>query len=71
MAKDEKTTGEEFRGLILDQFKAFFNWLKPNPGEKLSLQIVKFILKIPVVLLMIAASPVLIVVLIFVFLIAL
>lgn len=71
MSDANKTTTDELKELVSEKFEAIVNWLKPTVGENLFLQILKFILKIPVILLLIAASPIVIIVFIIVFLIAL
>lgn len=49
----------------------FWSWLMPTPTDHWSIQILKSIAKVPLVLLLVLCSPVLIVVLLIIFLIAL
>jgi hypothetical protein len=64
---------EDKRGLV-NYIKQWINriktWMKPDPADNPLLQLVKFTLKCFVLLLLIAFSPVILVVLLFVFLIA-
>jgi hypothetical protein len=56
---------------IKDFAQLFLDWLKPDPNDPWYLQTIKIVLKIPVVLFLIVCSPILLVVLVIVFLIAL
>lgn len=66
---------QSFVGVIVSKIKDlvndFWRWLKPNPNDHWLLQILKSIAKLPLVLLLILCSPILIVVLLLIFLIAL
>lgn len=76
LGKNEKSKKEStsfFRGiieLIARILTDFWEWLKPNPVDHWSLQVIKGIGKFPLVLLLIICSPVLLVILLVVFLIA-
>jgi len=61
---------KELREGIQKNYRKFHNWMKPNPDEPWWISIPKFILKLPVVLLVIAFSPVLFVLIFILFLIA-
>jgi hypothetical protein len=54
---------------IRSKIKKLQAWMQPDPSDKLLLQIVKFALKCVVLLVLIALSPALLVVLLFVFLV--
>ncbi len=69
--KNKKTISQELASLIRSGFSSFGAWLKPSPDDHWSLQSLKILAKIPVVLLAVALSPLLLVVLLLVFLIAL
>lgn len=56
---------------IKDLVNDFWRWLKPNPTDHWVLQILKSIAKLPLIFLLILCSPILIVVLLLIFLIAL
>lgn len=58
-------------GTLSKLFSNFIQWLKPNPADHWFLQTLKTIGKIPLVLVLILCSPVLLVVLLIVFMIAL
>lgn len=63
MPNEEKTAREELTEWIKIKWEQFLHWLKPNTTDHQALQIIKTILKIPIVLLAIAASPVLLILL--------
>ncbi|MFC3198163.1 hypothetical protein ACFOET_11125 [Parapedobacter deserti] len=69
--EDKLTYRQEIRNFVRRLSGNFIEWLKPSPDDHWSVQILKTIGKIPVVLLLVALSPVLLVVLLLVFLIAL
>lgn len=69
--KSKQTAAQEVLSIVRSRFKQFVTWLKPSPGEHWSLQALKLLAKIPVVLLAVALSPLLLVVMLLVFLIAL
>ena len=52
-------------------YRGFINFLKPTPTDHWAMQVLKSLAKIPLVLLLILFSPVLVVVLLIVFIIAL
>jgi hypothetical protein len=54
-------------GYIRNWFTRIGEWMKPEPGDALPLRVVKFILKCTVLLLLIAFSPILLIILVFVF----
>ena len=62
---------EGMRAYVVGKAKVFREWLKPDPTDKLAIQIVKSFFKGIVMLIMLALSPVILVVLIFVFFAAL
>ena len=63
--------GKGIKEMIVDRFKKFAEWLKPNPADTVLVQSLKMIYKVIAVLVLIAFSPVILVVLIFVFFAAL
>lgn len=62
--------GVDFTGMIKDRFNMLINWMKPSPRDPAVLAILKLILKIPVFVLLLALSPVIVIILFFVFLAA-
>lgn len=62
--------GVDFIGMIKDRFTMLINWMKPSPADPAALAILKLILKIPVFVLVLALSPVILIILLFVFLAA-
>lgn len=69
--KNKQTVAQEVSAIVRSRFRQFAAWLKPSPDEHWSLQTLKLLAKIPVVLLAVALSPLLLVVMLLVFLIAL
>lgn len=63
----EESENPGFFGFIKEWLGKIRDWMKPEEHDALALQIIKFILKCMALLVMIALSPVLIVVLVFVF----
>jgi hypothetical protein len=63
----EDLEGENFGELIKKYFNAIKEWVKPDPGDPLWKTILKSIYKLIAVLILIALSPVLLVILLFVF----
>lgn len=69
--KEKKTFFQEVRGMIAGLLSDFWEWLKPHPDDHWLLQLLKGIAKLPLVILLITCSPILVVILLLVFLIAL
>jgi hypothetical protein len=67
----EQLEGEGLREMILNRLKKFREWLKPNPSDTLLVQSLKMIYKALAVLVLVAFSPVIIVIMLFVFFAAL
>lgn len=67
----EEQKDESIKETILKYFERFKQWLKPNKEDSLLVQSLKMVYKILAVLLLIVFSPVIIVILIFVFFAAL
>jgi hypothetical protein len=63
----EDLEGESFGGLIRKYFNTIKEWVKPDPADPLWKTLLKSIYKLIAVLVLIALSPVLLVVLLFVF----
>lgn len=59
--------GEGLREMVINRFRKLQEWLKPNPVDSTLVQSLKMIYKAIAVLLLIAFSPVIIAILIFVF----
>lgn len=71
---DDKNNSSIFKEIsqkIKGVANEFWNWLMPTPTDHWFIQILKSIAKLPLVLLLILCSPILIVVLLIIFLIAL
>jgi len=69
--KNKQTAAQELLSIVRSRFRQFVDWLKPARDEHWSLQSLKLLAKIPVILLAVALSPLLLVVMLLVFLIAL
>ncbi len=65
--KEDQTATQETLDALKEYWRQFIEWLKPKRGDAILLQIIKSILKIPVVLLVVALSPVVILVLLIAF----
>jgi hypothetical protein len=63
----DKLEGESIEEMIASRFKRLKEWLKPNPADSRLIQGLKLIYKSLAVLGLIALSPVILVVLLFVF----
>ena len=63
----EKLEGGNFVDLIKDQLTALQEWLKPEPEDNLLLKIIKGIFKALALLVLVILSPVMLVILAFVF----
>ena len=63
----EQLKGEGFKELITNKLKQFKEWLKPNPADSLLIQLLKMIYKAAAVLVLIVFSPVILLVMLFVF----
>ncbi len=67
----EPLQGEGFKMMVLNRFKRLNEWLKPNPTDTFLIQSLKMIYKVLAVLALIVFSPVIIILLLFVFFAAL
>lgn len=70
-SQEKKTVFAELRENLVALYRKFEDWLRPKKGQPLLIQIIVFILKLPLLFLLILLSPVLLVVLLLVFMIAL
>lgn len=68
---DNKTLNDEIREGIVNFYQRISAWMRPQKTHPVVLQILLFIVKLPVLLLILLLSPVVIVVLILVFIITL
>lgn len=69
--KEEKSFNDEIKGNIAYIYSMIEDWMRPNKSHPIILQVLLFILKLPVLLVILLLSPILLVVLLLVFLIAL
>jgi hypothetical protein len=67
----EQLEGKGIRETVVDYFKRFKEWLKPNGSDTLLIQSLKMVYKVLAVLVLIAFSPVILIILLFVFFAAL
>lgn len=67
----EHLKGEGIKEMIINRFKRLMEWLKPNPADSLAIQSLKMIYKALAVLVLIAFSPVILILLLFAFFAAL
>lgn len=58
---------EPYIALLKEKIKEFKDWVKPNPEDAIGIQILKTLLKIPIILLAILVSPLALIVLVFAF----
>lgn len=65
--QEEKTMGDEIKGKMLAFYIRIEDWMRPSKKHPVLLQVLIFILKLPVLLLLLALSPVVLVILLFVF----
>lgn len=63
----EHLKGEGIKEMIINRFKRLMEWLKPNPADTLLIQSLKMIYKALAVLVLIAFSPVILILLLFAF----
>lgn len=63
----EKLEGESFSEMLSNRWKQLREWLKPDPSDSLLVQSLKMIYKAIAVLILIALSPVILIILAFVF----
>jgi ABC-type transport system involved in cytochrome bd biosynthesis fused ATPase/permease subunit len=68
---DNRTLNDEIREGIVRFYQRFSSWMRPKKTHPLALQILLFIIKIPILLLILLLSPVVIFILILVFIITL
>lgn len=61
----------ELRDRLSALYRAIENWVRPDPTQAMYLQILTFLVKLPVLILILALSPVLALVLIILFFLAL
>ncbi|MGV3766851.1 MAG: hypothetical protein ACO1NW_12040 [Chitinophagaceae bacterium] len=61
------TLREEIEDMVRERVRALKTWFMPKPGEGKLLQVGKFFLKLPLLILVIALSPVAAVILFIVF----
>lgn len=69
--KSNERFSKQLRESLAKKFDQFKEWMRPDPKQSAAMQVLIFILKIPVVLMALALSPIFIVVLLLAFLIAL
>jgi hypothetical protein len=67
----QELEGETIRELVLGRLKRLKEWLKPNPADTTLIKSLKMIYKAAAVLVLIAFSPVILIILLFVFFAAL
>ena len=67
----EQLEGEGIKEMLINRVKSLKEWLKPNPNDTLLIQSLKMIYKALAVLVLIAFSPVILIILLLVFFAAL
>lgn len=70
-AHEHETLGEEMRAALRRNFNQFLIWLKPNAAEPWYIDALRYFYKIPAVILLIVCSPLMLLVLLFTFIVAL
>jgi hypothetical protein len=63
----EELEGEGFKELLIRKLKELQEWLKPNPNDTMLVTSLKMVYKLVAVLILIAFSPVILIVMVFVF----
>ncbi len=63
----QQLEGEGLKEMVINRFKQLQEWLKPNPADNTLVIGLKMIYKVLAVLVLIAVSPILLVVLAFIF----
>ncbi len=63
----QQLEGEGLKEMVINRFKQLQEWLKPNPADNTLVIGLKMIYKVLAVLVLIAVSPILLVVLTFIF----
>ena len=61
---------DPYIALIKEKFKDFKSWMKPDPKDSTLIQVIKFLSKIPLLLLAVLLSPLAIILLVFAFIAA-
>jgi hypothetical protein len=69
--RKEETLRGELKQKIVNLFSRFKDWLRPSKGKPLIVQVLIFLIKLPVVLIALALSPVFIIILLIAFFLAL
>ena len=69
--KENQSSREEIKAWVLSVVRQFQAWIRPKKGQPLYLQVLMFIVKLPVLLLLLLLSPVLLVVLLLISILAL
>lgn len=69
--KEEKSFNDEIKDNIAYLYSVVEDWMRPNKSHPIILQILLFVLKLPLLLVILLLSPILLVVLLLVFLLAL
>lgn len=64
---EDESVREELRTFIQNKWNALQEWLKPNPDDSIAIQILKSIYKSLAVLVLIALSPVILLLLLIAF----
>ena len=67
----EQLEGESIKEMLISRVKRLKEWLKPNPSDTVLIQSLKMIYKALAVLILIALSPVILIILLLVFVAAL
>lgn len=67
----EESVREEIQRRIADLYKTIENWMRPDKSHPVVVQILLFILKLPILFILLLLSPILLVVLLALFLLAL
>ena len=65
--QQDHTLRDELKAHVVAACRRLEHWIRPTKGQPLALQILLFILKLPVILLLLALSPVVLAILAFIF----
>jgi hypothetical protein len=63
----EELAGEGIKEMIVNRWKRLLEWLKPNPSDTIMVTSLKMVYKVLAVIGLIAFSPVILLILLFVF----
>lgn len=70
-SREDKTISQELIETLAGMYESLRDWLRPNKSQPVGLQVLMFILKLPVLCLVLLFSPIALVVLVLAFILVL